>query len=92
MKSSNEFVKGVIEVLPERESLLLRAGRILLQLVLSPIWMWLCSIVVIVVCHKPLLAVLSVLGEASPANIVFGAAGLISFVTFISVQMVRDCR
>lgn len=92
MKTSNEFVHGVMTALPERESLLQRAGHTLLQLVLSPVWMWLCLLVVIAVFHQPLLAILSVLGEISLTGIMMVVLSLAAFVLFISLQMIRDCR
>lgn len=92
MKTSNEFIHSVMQALPERESLLRRVGRTLLQLILSPLWMWLCLIVVVVVFHQPLLAILSVLGEISLTGISMVVLSLAAFVLFISLQMIRDCR
>lgn len=92
MKTSNEFVHGVMTALPERESLLQRAGHALLQLVLSPVWMWLCLLVVMAVFHQPILSVLSVLDEVSPIGIIIATGSMATFVTYISVQMVRACR
>lgn len=91
MKTSNEFVYSVMQALPERESLLRRVGRTVLQLILSPLWMWLCLIVVVVVFHQPLLAILSVLGEISLTGISMVVLSLAAFVLFISLQMIRDC-
>lgn len=92
MKTSNEFVHSVMHALPERESLLQRVGRVLLQLILSPLWMWLCLIVVVAIFHQPLLAVLSVIGEISLTGIMIVVLSLAAFVLFISLQMIRDCR
>ena len=91
MKTSNEFVNSVMTALPERESLLQRAGHAVLRLVLSPIWMWLCLLVVIVVFHQPILSILSVLDEISLTGIAIAGVCTASLVTFISVQMVRAC-
>lgn len=91
MKTSNEFVHSVMHALPERESLLQRVGRTVLQLILSPLWMWLCLIVVVVVFHQPLMAILSVLGEISLTGIMMVVLSLAAFVLFISLQMIRDC-
>lgn len=92
MKTSNEFVHSVMHALPERESLLQRVGHALLQLILSPMWMYLCLIVVVAIFHQPLLAVLSVLGEISLTGISMVVLSLAAFVLFISMQMIRDCR
>lgn len=91
MKTSNEFVHSVMHALPERESLLRRVGRTVLQLILSPLWMWLCLIVVVAIFHQPLLAILSVLGEISLTGISMVVLSLAAFVLFISLQMIRDC-
>lgn len=91
MKTSNEFVHSVMHALPERESLLRRVGRTVLQLILSPLWMWLCWIVVVVVFHQPLVAILNVLGEISLTGIMMVVLSLAAFVLFISLQMIRDC-
>lgn len=92
MKTSNEFVHSVMHALPERESLLQRVGHVLLQLILSPLWMYLCLIVVVAIFHQPLLAVLSVIGEISLTGIMIVVLSLAAFVLFISLQMIRDCR
>lgn len=91
MKTSNEFVYSVMQALPERESLLRRVGRTVLQLILSPLWMYLCLIVVVAIFHQPLLAILSVLGEISLTGISMVVLSLAAFVLFISLQMIRDC-
>lgn len=91
MKTSNEFIHSVMHALPERESLLQRVGRTLLQLILSPLWMYLCLIVVVAIFHQPLLAILSVLGEISLTGISMVVLSLAAFVLFISLQMIRDC-
>lgn len=92
MKTSNEFVNSVMTALPERESLLHRAGQALLRLVISPLWMWLCLLVVIVVFHQPILSILSVLDEISLTGITLVTFSLAAVVTYISVQMVHACR
>lgn len=92
MKTSNEFVNSVMTALPERESLLSRVGHFLLQLVISPLWMWLCLLVVLAVFHQPILSVLSVLSEISLTSITMVTISLATLVTFISVQMVRACQ
>lgn len=92
MKTSNEFIHSVMHALPERESLLQRVGRTVLQLILSPLWMYLCLIVVVAIFHQPLLAILSVLGEISLTGISMVVLSLAAFVLFISLQMIRDCR
>lgn len=92
MKTSNEFVNSVMTALPERESLLQRAGHAVLRLVLSPVWMWLCLLVVIVVFHQPILSILSVLDEISLTSITLVTISLATLVTYISVQMVHACR
>lgn len=92
MKTGNEFVNSVMTALPERESLIHRAGHAVLLLVLSPVWMWLCLLVVIAVCHQPILTFLSMLGELSLSGITIAAICAASLVTYISIQMVHACR
>lgn len=91
MKTSNEFVNSVMTALPERESLLQRAGHAVLLLVLSPVWMWLCLLVVIAVFHQPILSFLSVLSEISLTGLTITGVCTASLITYISIQMVRAC-
>lgn len=92
MQTSNEFVNNVMQALPERESLLQRVGHALLRLVISPFWMWLCLLVVIVAFRQPILSILSILDKISLTSITLVTICFATLVTYISVQMVRACR
>lgn len=89
MKTQDQFVSSVMTALPARESVMSRVGRALCALVLSPVWMWLCMVVLVVLFRHPILAVLTSLPEFSITSILLTILIGLSAVCYFARQMCR---
>lgn len=89
MKTQDQFVSSVMTALPARESVMSRVGRALCAFILSPVWMWLCMVVLVVLFRRPILAILVSLPEFSITSILLTILIGLSAVCYFARQMCR---
>lgn len=90
MKNQDQFVSSVMTALPARESVMSRVGRALCALVLSPVWMWICLLLLTYLYRRPIVAIVSSMASFSMLGFLLTIAASVVTICFFSVQMCRS--
>lgn len=90
ISDSEPFVRRVMHALPQRESLPRRVSRRLMAFIMSPWWMWLCLVLVVGIFHRPLLYILSAMGQMTVGSFLLTTLTLLTSVILVTYQMLRS--
>lgn len=92
ISNSDIFVRSVMTNLPKREGLLLRARRMLVRFILSPLWLWSAFSVLVMLFHRPIQETLYSMTTSPTINLLLVLITITTSIAFMTMQMCRDLR